>query len=588
MRLQIILFSFVLGISFAPLAQVDFQTAYSTNSFVPQGLLEAVAWTNTHMVHLTNNQESCSGIPQAFGIMGLHDDGKDYFNKTGELVANLSGISVDDQKISAANQISAYASAFNQLMIKNGATTPSDPNLILETIHQLSEIPDSGLVNLLARDMQAYSILEFMRSSEKGLQYGFIPQHLNLEQIFGVSNYAVLSSPKINFTSGSIQNENGISYLPNETKSTEYGPAIWNPAASCNYSSRNGTAISSITIHTVQGTYAGAISWAQNCASSVSYHYVIRSSDGQVTQMVLEEDKAWHVGSENPYTIGYEHEGYVDNPSWYTEEMYNSSADLSRDVVNSGYGIPPLRTYYGASSAVPQQLGGCTKIKGHQHYPNATHTDPGINWDWEKYYQLINNAPSYSTLTNPTDPFYDTGGLLGDYQNDERELWLIQPANVLSISLDFTAFNLEVGYDNMFIYDGDSLNDPLIGTYTGTNSPGIVNSSGGSLLIEFRSDCGDVDSGWEANYSSVIDDTGVFEEMLDDIKIFPNPATSSISFTNLAKDALISIFDFKGSICLSDVLNSSNSIDISFLSQGVYNVAITIDSGVVVKKLIIQ
>lgn len=555
---------------------------------VPQGLLEAVAWTNTHMIHLSDNQESCSGIPQAYGIMGLHDDGKDYFVENGSIVAKMSGISVEEQKASPLSQISAYASAFNQLMIDNGATIANDPIVIRKTLFQLSEIPDSGIVNLLAKDMQVYSILNFMRSSEKGQLYGFFPQHFDLEQVFGTSNYGVLSSSKIEFTSLGIKGDKGISYIPNETKSTEYGPAIWDPAASCNYSSRNGTAISAITIHTIQGTYAGAISWAQNCASSVSYHYVIRSSDGQVTQMVLEEDKAWHVGSENPYTIGYEHEGYVDDPTWYTEEMYNSSADLSRDVVNSGYGIPPLRTYYGAASAVPQTLGGCTKIKGHQHFPNATHTDPGINWDWEKYYQLINNTPVYSVLSNPSNSFYDTGGLIGDYQDDEREFWLFQPPNAMSISIDFTAFDLEIGYDNMFIYDGDSLNDPLIGSYTGTNGPGLVTSTGGSLLVEFRSDCGTVDSGWEANYASMIDDTGFGEFDLDEIKMFPNPATSILSFTNVTAGSEIIIYDLKGILCVSRTLNSNSSIDISSLSEGFYNVAVKNGNERVIMKLIVQ
>ena len=417
-------------------------------------------------------------------------------------------------------------------------------------------------------------------------KYGFSPQHFNLESVFGTSNYHVLSSPKIIFTETEIQSENGISYAPNESKSLEYGPAIWNPAATCNFSSRSGTAISAITIHTIQGSYAGAISWAQNCASSVSYHYVIRSSDGQVTQMVLEADKAWHVGSENPYTIGYEHEGYVDDPSWYTEEMYNSSADLSRDIVNSGYGLPPLRTYYGAASASPQLLGGCTKIKGHQHYPNATHTDPGVNWDWEKYYRLINNMPVYSVLTNPNVSLYDTGGITGDYQDDEREFWLIQPNGATDITINFTAFDLEQGYDNLFIYDGDSLNDPLIGSYTGTNSPGQVTSTGGSLLIEFRSDCGTISSGWEATYTSTIDDTDLAENELDGLSIYPNPASSVLSISHAPIGGEIIIYDGNGRVCLSQIIKG-NSVDISLLETGFYNVAIRVNESLVIKKLVV-
>lgn len=567
-------------------AQANFQSAYVSNPYVTDGLLEAVAWTNTHMIHLENTSESCTGIPQPYGIMGLHDDGENYFIENGRFVAFLSGISIEEQKSSPSLQIEAYSKAFNRLMINNEITDINDPVNIRNILYQLSEIPDSGIVNKLARDLQVYAIMDFMNSTEQARQYGFSVHQFDLSQVFGASNYAVLSSSKIKFAENGIQGDKGISYVPNETKSSQYGPAIWNPAAFCNYSSRNGTAISAITIHTIQGTYASAISWAQNCASSVSYHYVLRSSDGQVTQMVLEEDKAWHVGSENPYTIGFEHEGFVDDPTWYTEEMYNSSADLSRDIVNSGYGIPPLRTYYGPSSAFTQILGGCTKIKGHQHFANSTHTDPGINWDWEKYYRLINNSVSYTLLTNPNDSFFDTGGQMGNYQDDEREFWLIQPSGVTSISMSFTSFNLESGYDNIFIYDGDSLNDPLIGSYTATNSPGTINSSGASLLIEFRSDCGTVTSGWEANYSSIIDDTHLNEFDLEDIKIFPNPASTLLNFKNLPNNARVIITDYKGSACLTEQ-NIDNSIDISCLSKGCYALTVEVESQFIIKKLIV-
>ena len=485
-----------------------FKAAYENYPLVTPGVLEAVSWTNTHLVHLENNTPSCSGMPLAFGIMGLYENGKNYFIETASLVAKISGVSIEDQKASSENQILAYAEAYNHFMsieVSQGGTM-NNGNSIKNVLQQLTEIPDSGSVNLLARDMQAYSILRFLNSSEKAVLHGFPLHTIAMQKVFGEANLNVLSSKKVVFGSDFIQSESGVDYIPQQAKSLEYGPAIWNPAPSCNYSSRSGTAISAITIHTIQGSYAGAISWSQNCSSNVSFHYVIRSSDGQVTQMLLEADKGWHVGTENTYTIGYEHEGYVSDPSWYTEQMYNSSADLSRDIVGSGYGIPPLRTYYEASTSGTNLLGGCTKIKGHQHYPNQTHTDPGINWDWEKYYKLINNLPTYNLISATSGTLYDTGGPSSTYQDDERELWLIQPNAALNVSVNFSAFDLEVGYDNMFIYDGNNPDAPLIGTYTGISSPGTITSTGPALLIEFRSDCGTVAGGWEATFSSTVGD----------------------------------------------------------------------------------
>jgi MYXO-CTERM domain-containing protein len=153
-------------------------------------------------------------------------------------------------------------------------------------------------------------------------------------------------------------------------------------ASSSNYSnySRTGSDIRYVIVHTVQGSYSGCISWFQNSAAQVSAHYVIRSSDGQITQMVWEEDVAWHAGNwdYNLTSIGLEHEGYVESPStWYTEAMYSSSAALVADIVS--------RTSVSADRS---------HILGHYEVPGATHTDPGSGWDWDHYMALIDGGGS--------------------------------------------------------------------------------------------------------------------------------------------------------------------------------------------------
>jgi len=149
--------------------------------------------------------------------------------------------------------------------------------------------------------------------------------------------------------------------------------------------------------------------------------------------MVREAYKAWHVGSENPYTIGTEHEGFVSDPAWYTTAMYNSSAALARDIVNSGYGISGLRTYDGPSSSVVTSTGACIKIKGHQHYPNQTHTDPGINWNWPKFYTLVNNNPTVTTFAlgkAHLKAFNLNGQLVYSQQNEVNEGYNAMEINV--------------------------------------------------------------------------------------------------------------------------------------------------------------
>jgi hypothetical protein len=512
-----------------------FNDAYDACPGIPKGILEAVAYCNTHMNPPLSNVETCSGMPIPFGIMGLFENGNGYFNENAKMVAKKSGISVDEQKNDNQNQVLAYAKALELTIaaIKSENIKKKDVVAFYEALKIFSEIPDKGTVNAFAKDVQIYGYFKFMSNPEMAAIYGFPVYLIDFEEVFGENNIQILESDFIKIGSNNVSNSENLTYIKPILKSIDFAPALWNPAATCNFSSRNGTNISAVTVHTIQGTYAGAISWAQNCNASVSYHYVVRSSDGQITQMVDETDKAWHVGSENPYTIGIEHEGYVSDPSWYTDPMYEQSAALCRDIITSSYGILGLRTYFGASSAQIQTIGGCIKIKGHQHYPNQTHTDPGINWNWEKYYKLINNQPIVTNVTAFSGTLYDSGGSNGNYGDDERKLWLIQPANAGAITINFTQFELESAYDFLYIYDGNSLQSPLIGIYSGNQNPGTIASTSGALLLEFRSDCGTSAAGWTASFTSqIVDNNGPTTQILTNTNTWIKES-QNISFSDI-------------------------------------------------------
>ncbi len=484
----------------------SFKKAYSLYPSVPKGILEAVSFTQTRFQHLTNNAEpSCIGYPATYGVMGLVLDGKNYFRNNLSRISQLSGFSEEAIISSPETSVLAYAKAFSILQTQQDIFS-SDLSNYQSILIELSELPVSDdLQNNFALNAHLYQLYWFLANSQFQDMYDFPDYKIDLEKIFG-DNYSVLSSKNISITKNSVVNDKGEAFKLTSnanTMSPDYPPAIYTPAASCNYSSRAGTQISAVTIHFVQGSYAGCISWFQNCSASASAHYVVRSSDGQVTQMVLESIKAWHVGSENPYTVGIEHEGYVNNISWFTNAMYNSSAALTKDICTSNT-INPLRTYYGpgCSGTSSQCLqGSCVKVKGHQMNPNQTHTDPGPLWNWAKFYKLINNTYSITaTYTTATGAFYDSGGSTANYTNDERKFWLFTKAGTTNITLSFTSFNLESGYDNLFIYNGGSINSPLVGQYTGTVNPGPVTSVNDSVLVEFRSDCATTASGWVANF----------------------------------------------------------------------------------------
>ena len=66
------------------------------------------------------------------------------------------------------------------------------------------------------------------------------------------------------------------------------------------------------------------------------------------------------------------------------------------------------------------------------------------------------------------------------------------------IKIEFLSFSLEEIWDYIKIYDGDSIDAELIGTYSGKDSPGMVVSTGQYLTLEFFSSESVTDEGWSA------------------------------------------------------------------------------------------
>ncbi len=172
------------------------------------------------------------------------------------------------------------------------------------------------------------------------------------------------------------------STLPAGTSSVSqaagYTGAEWIPAYSGNYQAANrGVAdVKAIVIHDTEGSYAGTVSWFKDPAASVSAHYVVRSSDGHIAQMVDEKNVAYHVKCFNTNSVGIEHEGYAAKPDqWFTEAMYVESAKL---------------TAYLADKYNIEKEHSTTAIMGHGEAPDCSdHTDPGPGWKWTHYIDLV-------------------------------------------------------------------------------------------------------------------------------------------------------------------------------------------------------
>lgn len=548
-----------------------FETAYEACPDIPRGLLEAISFTNTHCNHLTDDNYFNDGpdaMPRAYGLMGLVKDGKNYFRENLHVVSELSGISEAEILGSPEKNVLAYAMAFDRLAKEGKAIEIKG---YLSVVQQLSELPIGEEKDVYPMQSMLYSVCSFLNDAKKAEQYGFPKFDLNLKAVFG-GYYDMLTAPKL-----------GV------TRSPDYPPAIWDPAPECNWEPRTKD-VSAVVIHYTEGSYAGCISWFKNCDASVSAHYVIRSVDGQITQMVLEKDKAWHARTANGYTIGIEHEAYGNVWEFFTEEMYRSSADLVRSICSRYETIDNRRTHdrdtLDNGVCVNNGLynlggeGACVAIKGHQHYPDQSHTDPGPYWDWNYYYKLINEG-------TPVIVMEGEEGRLDhrNYGNDERKIWVIRGPEESNIQLDFSSFSLESDFDFLWVYDGDNVYAPKIGRWN-THSPGMVQSSGNVMCVEFRSDCATTASGWEASWKALVPSVPI-PEVEAPKGLYPNPTDGKFTICMDSEGFTdVSIYDLYGNQMVTNIrFVKSVEIDASLWPAGVYivNYGTPVTMGKVVK-----
>lgn len=130
---------------------------------------------------------------------------------------------------------------------------------------------------------------------------------------------------------------------------------------------------------------------------------------------------------------------------------------------------------------------------------------------WSATLSCISTGPIIMTpggiSSSCSGNFYDSGNVGGTYANNENATHTIAPSTPgAMLQATFTAFDLESGWDNLYIYNGPTTASPLLGTYSGTTSPGTVTSTdaSGALTFVFTSDGSVTYSGWEASLSCII------------------------------------------------------------------------------------
>ncbi|MFE8600597.1 golvesin C-terminal-like domain-containing protein [Archangium violaceum] len=355
---------------------------------VPADLLKAISYTETRW-EMVQGHEEFAGMPAAYGLMALRGE------KLSE-GARLAGVSEEAVRTqpeanirAAAALLSSYANELKVDRADVGAWATAAAKL-------------SGIENTEAQAQYIHQgVYDIMR---KGAVAQTPAGELAVSLMPGKAQAKFPSSDVV------------------RSMSADYGPAIFR--SSPNYNARpSGTDISMVVIHTCEGGYSGCWSWLTNPSAGASAHYVVNESGSEITQLVTEANRAWHVAasyscslngsvmcglngvSTNNFSVGIEHGGYASQTSFPAGQI-DASAKLTCDITKS-QGI--VRDSY--------------HIVAHGRLQPANRTDPGPNWPWSTYISKVKSlCGDGGTTPPPTGLIIDNNNSANDTSKGYIEL----------------------------------------------------------------------------------------------------------------------------------------------------------------------
>lgn len=334
---------------------------------VPVGLLKSIAWVETG-AEMVEGEEEFEGRPASHGLMALR-------GAQLEEGAAYAGVTVDQAMTEPEANIRAAAALLSKLADAEGIERDEIGHWA-DVVVAYSGIEALGARAYYVHD-QIYQVI----------REGVATEVLELEPL-------VDAAPMFPMMDGPA------------SPGPDYAAANWQPSP--NYSSRPSGSLGDpqmVIIHTCEGSYAGCWSWLKNSGSGVSAHYVVNTTGSEITQLVREHKKAWHIGakykcslndstscglngySSNNFTVGIEHAGYAKQASW-DSGLIHTSAKLVCDITKD--------------QAIPRDK---YHIVGHGQLQPYNRIDPGPNWPWADYLGLVNDY--CGTSPPPEDPPQD-------------------------------------------------------------------------------------------------------------------------------------------------------------------------------------
>ena len=312
---------------------------------VPPALLASIGWAETRW-QMVRGTEEFPGREARFGVMALRGHAL-------ERAAALAGVTVDAAERdpvanvrAAAALLDAYATAaaIDRTRIEEWST--------VVTRYSDIELPDGRAA--------------YLREVDRALARGGVRA--------GRGPRAVAAS----------------ACSPPPGGAPDYASAVWRASPNFDQRASDATgAIHMVIIHTCESNYASCWSWLVNPVSQVSAHYVVNEDGSEISELVREQSRAWHIAASydctlnrrhdcwlngvqsNHFTVGIEHAGFASQASFPAAQLA-ASATLVCDVTRDR-GIPRDWQH----------------IVGHGQLQPADRHDPGANWPWIAYVHLV-------------------------------------------------------------------------------------------------------------------------------------------------------------------------------------------------------
>ncbi|HEV2147981.1 MAG TPA: N-acetylmuramoyl-L-alanine amidase, partial [Longimicrobiaceae bacterium] len=330
---------------------------------VPASLLKAVGYVETGW-EMVKGEEEFPGQEAAFGIMALRGERL----TRGAALANVSEAAVKSSPEANIRAAAALLGAYAEEMKLNRA----DVAAWAPAVARYSGIESS-------EGQAIYVHYDVYNTLQKGVVGKNFAGKL-LASLMPTHVAADFPRPKVQASAQACAPDYCVA------------GTVWRPSP--NYNARPTGDIGKVhmvIIHTCEGSYTSCWSWLTNSSAQASAHYVVREDGAEISQLVREADRAWHIAatydcslnsshecwrngySSNHFTVGIEHGGYASQSSFPVAQV-DASAKLSCDI-SKAYAIPRDRYHYVA----------------HGQLQPYNRTDPGPNWPWSDYMNRINS-----------------------------------------------------------------------------------------------------------------------------------------------------------------------------------------------------